>query len=71
MFFKGTGQLRMSQFGFVWSLSLDLSYSFLTVISKWWCYISLSASNQDDPSDFDHLVKIVYPGFPIVQLINK
>ena len=29
--------------------------------------------NQEDPSDvdFDHLVKIVYPGFPIVQLINK
>ena len=76
MFFKGTGQLfcRMSQFEFVWSfLIIRLKLCFLGSNIKWWCYISLSASTEEDPSDvaFDHLVKIVYPGFPIVQLINK
>ena len=55
------------------ALRLDLSWAFLTVIPKLWCHVGFSASYQEDLGDvdFDHLVKIVSPGFSIVQLINK
>ena len=59
------------------SLRLVLSYAFSTVMPKQWC-VGLSASYQEDLGDVDfdhlvkiHMVKIVSPGFSIVQLINK